>query len=1143
MAAIAIPAVASATTSHRTAARPFSAPHMRPAPAWTTADVAGATPRHRPRPVVAAPKLSATPKLASASSVAATFTVDDATDAIPATEADAAADCKAGNKTTCDLRAAVEDANDAAAGATDAVDIPSGLHLVLTEKTTLDLDHSMFIDGTGASVNGDGAEVFLQGDFAAVQITGLQIAGGGGVDDGGAIDCVEGTLVLSSVDITGNTAIEDGGGIYNGPLCQLWVDNSTVSHNSIPGSDGNGGGVYTDGSAYIEQSLIGGTSAASGNVADDGSGLYNEAGTVVVSDSTISWNSPGFETTGGTLSDAEPPTPNSGDGVGIFNNEVLDVSGSTIDHNDSNGGGEGGGIYNALVLQVSDSLVNDNSLNGTAVGDGFVSGAGIYGAGDTMKLSDVTLDGNTAQTSDNEVVGGALYTDDEVFSWTGGIVSGTRSSVPAASGEAVIGGAVFLDAPVDSLDGISISGTTASGSSAEGVSGGALFVSDFFEDPATLTDVSISGTTAGGGGVFGGAIYNDDFTTLTGVTISDTSSHGTSTADPCGEGGDGGCVDGGAIYSAFPLTLDAVSIVGTVDLADTGTPVSTTGSQVLGGAVDLGDVEDCEGGGLEQPQQGSCGDAEYTASGLSITNTTVTASGGDGLVYGGGIFDFESDGSFLNTQVVGLKVQADADVVGGGLYNEGSMNAQNFTIGDATISVPGSSLETSPEAYGSIFYSDGLVNVVNGTFDNVVTTVPSTGDESIGFYTGEEEGALQLTNTTIANDTMAGPEGETFLVDADDATIGLRNTIIASSTPALNCNFAGGDIVSSGYDIDNGSSCKFTSVGDLQNTNPMVLPLADNGGLVWTGALTPPYYGPFRAGSPAINAGSNAGCPATDARGVIRPQQGICDIGSYELAAQGYDMSALDGGLFHFGAGKYYGSVAALEAAHEITPLEGPIDAIAATPDHGGYWQTGTDGGVFTFGDAKFRGSIARLPQAAPMVGVASTPDGAGYWLVASDGQVYPFGDATYYGSEEYKIFHETVVGIASTPNGGGYWLVTSGGVVLAFGDAVSYGDLAAIHLSAPIVAIATTPNGGGYWLVGSDGGIFAFGNAKYYGSMGGLHLNKPIVAIAATPDGFGYWMFASDGGLFNFGDAQFLGSMGGTKLVAAISGATSSNY
>jgi hypothetical protein len=48
--------------------------------------------------------------------------------------------------------------------------------------------------------------------------------------------------------------------------------------------------------------------------------------------------------------------------------------------------------------------------------------------------------------------------------------------------------------------------------------------------------------------------------------------------------------------------------------------------------------------------------------------------------------------------------------------------------------------------------------------------------------------------------------------------------------------------------------------------------LADNGGPTLTHALL--------AGSPAIDAGDNAVCPATDQRGLAR--DAACDVGSFE---------------------------------------------------------------------------------------------------------------------------------------------------------------------------------------------------------------------------------------------------------------------
>jgi len=51
------------------------------------------------------------------------------------------------------------------------------------------------------------------------------------------------------------------------------------------------------------------------------------------------------------------------------------------------------------------------------------------------------------------------------------------------------------------------------------------------------------------------------------------------------------------------------------------------------------------------------------------------------------------------------------------------------------------------------------------------------------------------------------------------------------------------------------------------------------------GVLQPDGTLPLLAGSPAIDAGTNSGCAATDERGVSWPQNGTCDIGAYEAAA------------------------------------------------------------------------------------------------------------------------------------------------------------------------------------------------------------------------------------------------------------------
>ncbi len=251
-----------------------------------------------------------------------------------------------------------------------------------------------------------------------------------------------------------------------------------------------------------------------------------------------------------------------------------------------------------------------------------------------------------------------------------------------------------------------------------------------------------------------------------------------------------------------------------------------------------------------------------------------------------------------------------------------------------------------------------------------------------------------------------------------------------------------------------------------------------------------------------------------------------------DIAQDGYQELASDGGAFDFGSYQFVGSLGGVK-------LVKPIVSGASTRIAPGYWSVASDGGVFAFGAASFYGSLGGTVLNAPIVGITPTPDGRGYWLVASDGGVFSFGDAAFIGSEGGKHLNASIVGMAATPDGGGYWLVASDGGVFTFGDAQFHGSQAAKPLDKPVVGIAATPDGGGYWLVASDGGVFSFGDATFSGSEAGMPLNKPVVGIQATPDGGGYWELASDGGVFAFGDAQFFGSEGGKPLDDPVIGAS----
>ncbi|HEY1988314.1 MAG TPA: hypothetical protein VGG43_02515, partial [Acidimicrobiales bacterium] len=128
----------------------------------------------------------------------------------------------------------------------------------------------------------------------------------------------------------------------------------------------------------------------------------------------------------------------------------------------------------------------------------------------------------------------------------------------------------------------------------------------------------------------------------------------------------------------------------------------------------------------------------------------------------------------------------------------------------------------------------------------------------------------------------------------------------------------------------------------------------------------------------------------------------------------------------------------ALPAAAQVLSAPSPAAHISArdTPSSPGYWLLGDDGGVFSYGAARFYGSMGGQTLNRPTVCMASTTNGLGYWLVAQDGGIFSFGGASFYGSTGGLSLVKPVVGMAATPDGGGYWLVATDGGVFSFGDA-----------------------------------------------------------------------------------------------------------
>ena len=124
-----------------------------------------------------------------------------------------------------------------------------------------------------------------------------------------------------------------------------------------------------------------------------------------------------------------------------------------------------------------------------------------------------------------------------------------------------------------------------------------------------------------------------------------------------------------------------------------------------------------------------------------------------------------------------------------------------------------------------------------------------------------------LTNVTISAN-RALTEGGGIFVDSG-RTVVLTNTLVVNSV--------GGDV---------GGSGAVTGTNNLTGTVALG-PLQDNGGPTWT----------MLPSAEAIDAGTPVGCPATDQRGVTRPQGIACDIGAVEFVDTRLSSLAINPGV------------------------------------------------------------------------------------------------------------------------------------------------------------------------------------------------------------------------------------------------------
>jgi CSLREA domain-containing protein len=325
------------------------------------------------------------------------------------------------------------------------------------------------------------------------------------------------------------------------------------------------------------------------------------------------------------------------------------------------------------------------------------------------------------------------------------------------------------------------------------------------------------------------------------------------------------------------------------------------------------------------PQAGSATDMNPANGDLDLeADITVRGAGvGRTVIDGGGIDRVFETGAGVEAGLVDLSVtHGDSTAagsqeidLGGGILNKSGITLERVELvdnkadgGGGMFSIPGTmpTIRDSLITGNSAFEGGGLridhgATIVNTTItgnrllkpgavgDKPVGLVTALVDEISGYGGGIDHrgGALlELVNSTITgNHALKGGgglgAGQGYAPLSGQLPLGkvtLRNTIIFGNTSESGpqeCRTNQVLFTSLGHNIAGDTGCFLTAAGDRPGTDPLLGPLADNGGPARTLALTP--------GSPAIDAGAATGCPATDARGIARPQGLACDIGAFEV--------------------------------------------------------------------------------------------------------------------------------------------------------------------------------------------------------------------------------------------------------------------
>ena len=536
------------------------------------------------------------------------------------------------------------------------------------------------------------------------------------------------------------------------------------------------------------------------------------------------------------------------------------------------------------------ALTGDLDVTGSVTIEGAVGGTTVDAAG-LDRVLDIAVNGQV-NLQDLTLTGGLAPAGVDGSGFPGNAAEdggGIRNAGSLTLARVIVSG------DATSHGGAGTSGSAAGGTGGQGGRGGGIASTGSL----TMTESTVTNDATGAGGSGG-----------SGTGASGSSGNHAGTEGDGGDGGTGG--DGGGIYST------GASVVIDSTISD-----NRTGSGGAGGAGHGGaglSLSDGEAGGAGAPGFGGNGGFGGSGAGIAAERGTLTLSGSlvsADVAGSGGAGGVGVGGSGGNGEVAGSGTGAGGGGgaghggrggfggAGGGLYSNflitGSPSSTELSATSDTITADatgrggnggggsggagGKSNAANAGNGGNGLGGDGGAggsgggaeeNPIAGIFDPLVLVADTLTDNAAALGGSPATGVGGLAGSGAPDGTpggsapgAAGPNGDGGGEDGAAVT----DSVIASDTP---------DGCSS---VDLGKSARNIVFPDASCpgtlADPRLGPLVDNGGPTRTMRLL--------AGSPAIDAVAviNAGCPATDQRGLARPQGAACDAGAYELAAPG----------------------------------------------------------------------------------------------------------------------------------------------------------------------------------------------------------------------------------------------------------------